>query len=104
MSPRPLPGGRSQAGEPEAAMLHSAIQPDIPLGSIALPGDPPSVVERPRAVHARLLETAAARRRRAAERRGCQRDEDAAYWIEVAPAAVAKAWAIRTRGGFAALP
>jgi hypothetical protein len=85
-------------------MFLSPIRPQAPLGYAVLPGDPPATVEHPRGVHARLLATAAARRRRALERRLCRRLEDAAYWLECAPVAVAKAAAIRCAGGFAVLP
>ena len=74
------------------------------LGSAVLPGDPPTAIERPRGLHARLLETAAARRRRALERRASDRLEDAAYWLECAPAALVKATSVRRARGFARLP
>ena len=50
-----------------------------------------------RADHARMLGHAATRRRAA-------RGEDRGYWIACAPAALAKAAAIRTASGFARLP
>ena len=85
-------------------MFLSPITASTLLGSAVLPGDPPAAVERPRGVHARLLETAAARRRRALERRGCARLEDAAYWLQCAPVALAKAVSVRRADGFAPLP
>lgn len=57
-----------------------------------------------RGEHARMLAIAAARRRRAAERMGLQRHEDAQYWKEVAPSAIGKARHWREFGGFAPLP
>ena len=85
-------------------MFLSSITAQTLLGSAVLPGDPPSVIERPRGVHARLLETAAARRRRALERRACERLEDAAYWLQCAPTAVLRAASVRRASGFALLP
>ena len=85
-------------------MFHSSIAPQAFLGSAVLPGDPPSMAPKPRGLHARLLETAAARRRRALERRSSQRHDDAAYWLQTAPMAVAKATAVRTQDGFSPLP
>lgn len=85
-------------------MFVSQIRAEVSLGPAVLPGDPPLSMERPRGVHARLLETAAARRRRAIERRASRRDEDAAYWIACAPVALAKAASIRGAGGFDPLP
>jgi len=57
-----------------------------------------------RGAHAHLLEVAAARRLRAAQRQIVQRFEDADYWKTVAPAALAKARNLRKAPGFAALP
>jgi hypothetical protein len=54
--------------------------------------------------HARMLTIAAARRLRAAERAAHQRAEDAGYWKEVAPFAVARAVVLRAQPGFARLP
>ena len=64
----------------------------------------PPVPTTPRGTHAHLLEVAAARRLRSAERRRACRPEDAIYWKAVAPAAVSKACALRVSDGFAALP
>lgn len=57
-----------------------------------------------RSTHAHLLEVAAARRLRALERAGAHRTEDADYWKAVAPAALAKARALREARIFATLP
>ena len=57
-----------------------------------------------RALHARLLANAAARRLRAIERRRALRDEDARYWLTAAPLAVAKASELRIMGALPALP
>ena len=55
-----------------------------------------------RAEHARLLTIAAARRRRAMDRRREDRADDAEYWIACAPAALSKASGLRR--GFPPLP
>jgi hypothetical protein len=57
-----------------------------------------------RSAHAHMLEVAAARRLRALERANAQRPEDADYWKAVAPAALAKARALREALSFPALP
>jgi hypothetical protein len=57
-----------------------------------------------RSSHAHMLDVAAARRLRAVERRRAQRQEDADYWKAVAPAALAKARALREDRSFAPLP
>lgn len=57
-----------------------------------------------RSAHAHMLEVAAARRLRALERAGAHRAEDAEYWKAVAPAALAKARALRETRSFAPLP
>ena len=57
-----------------------------------------------RSDHAHMLEVAAARRLRALERHNAHRDEDAEYWKAVAPAALAKARALREARSFAPLP
>ena len=62
------------------------------------------VQETARAAHAHMLEVAAARRLRAIERAGAHRTEDADYWKAVAPAALAKARALREARSFALLP
>ena len=58
----------------------------------------------PRALHARLLENAALRRRRGLERRLSNRTEDADYWLNAAPVAVRKACALREEKSFAPIP
>lgn len=58
----------------------------------------------PRALHARLLDNAAARRRRALERRRADRHEDARFWINAAPLAVTKASELRLMGALPAVP
>ena len=54
--------------------------------------------------HARFLDIAAARRRRAMERAAGQRHEDAVYWKAVAPAALARAKTARASASFYRLP
>jgi hypothetical protein len=54
--------------------------------------------------HARFLDIAAARRRRAMERAAGDRHEDADYWKAVAPAALARARNARASEGFYRLP
>lgn len=58
----------------------------------------------PRALHARLLANAAARRRRAHERARARREEDARYWKEACPRVLAHASALRETRSFAPLP
>ncbi len=67
----------------------------------AMPCEAPAPAARAygRADHARMM-AHAARRRSAASSRG----EDARYWKACAPAAVARAAAIRSERGFARLP
>jgi hypothetical protein len=55
-------------------------------------------------MHARLLENAALRRMRGAERLRSNRLEDADYWLHAAPVAVRKACALREEKSFAPLP
>lgn len=57
-----------------------------------------------RSAHAHMLEVAAARRLRAVERAHAHRNEDADYWKAVAPAALAKAKALREARSFTPLP
>lgn len=56
-----------------------------------------------RAEHAKLLTIAAARRLRSQERAGAGRQDDADYWKQVAPVALAKAASFRAQG-LAVLP
>jgi hypothetical protein len=51
-----------------------------------------------------MLAIAAARRLRAMERAGLDRNEDAAYWKAVAPSAIGKAHEWRMTDAFRALP
>jgi len=63
--------------------------------AVAVPGAP-AIHDLPsRALHARLLDNAAARRRRGQERLREHRLDDADYWIQAAPVAVRKACALR---------
>ncbi len=71
---------------------------------VATPFSPPIAEECPRALHARLLANAAARRLRAVERMNAHRDEDADYWLHAAPVAVERAIELRRGGLFPTLP
>ena len=88
-------------------MFVSIAHPQIrPMGAhaIATPGSPRVEEQSPRALHARLLANAAARRLRAAERAAAHRDDDADYWLHAAPVAVRRACALREDKSFAPLP
>ncbi len=85
------------------AIARPAVEPQGP-DAVAVPGSPAIPALPPRALHARLLENAALRRRRGLERRRSNRLEDADYWLHAAPVAVRKACALREQKGFAALP
>lgn len=88
-------------------MFISIIRSDIqPFGEdrVATPGSPPIAEECPRALHARLLSNAAARRKRAVERREALREEDYDYWMHAAPVAVERASELRCGGLFPRLP
>ena len=81
----------------QSSPLHFAAQavptrPEYPVQATA------------RSAHAHMLDVAAARRLRALERSNAQRTEDADYWKAVAPAALAKARALRETRSFAPLP
>jgi len=80
-----------------------AVEPQGP-DSVAVPGSPAIAELSPRALHARLLENAALRRMRGAERLRSNRLEDADYWLHAAPVAVRKACALREARSFAPLP
>jgi hypothetical protein len=85
------------------AIARPAVEPTGP-DAVAVPGSPAIFDLTPRALHARLLENAALRRRRGLERRRCNRLEDADYWLHAAPVAVRKACALREEKSFAPLP
>ena len=70
--------------------LESAPEPVAPLSA--------------RAQHARFLDIAAARRRRAMDRLALARFEDADYWKASAPAALTRAAQVRATSGFNPLP
>lgn len=80
-----------------------AVEPQGP-DPVAVPGSPAIAALSPRALHARLLENAALRRRRGAERLRSKRLEDADYWLHAAPVAVRRASALREDKSFAPLP
>lgn len=80
-----------------------AVEPQGP-DAVAVPGSPAIIELSPRALHARLLENAALRRMRGAERLRSNRLEDADYWLHAAPVAVRKASALREARSFAPLP
>ncbi|HEY1072838.1 hypothetical protein [Brevundimonas sp.] len=85
------------------AIARPAVEPQGP-DAVAVPGSPAIPRLSPRALHARLLDNAAARRRRGLERRLARRTEDAAYWISAAPMAVRKASELRRDTTFVELP
>lgn len=85
------------------AIARPAVEPIGP-DAVAVPGSPAIVELSPRALHARLLENAALRRLRGAERRRSNRKDDADYWLHAAPVAVRKACALREEKSFAPLP
>ena len=85
------------------AIARPAVEPQGP-DAVAVPGSPAITALSPRALHARLLENAALRRKRGAERRRSRRPDDADYWLNAAPAAIRKASALRRTRSFAGLP
>ena len=85
------------------AIARTAVEPLGP-DAVAVPGSPAITELSPRALHARLLENAALRRIRGAERLKSNRIEDADYWLHAAPVAVRKASALREEKSFAPLP
>lgn len=85
------------------AIARPAVEPKG-LDAVAVPGSPAIPHMTPRALHARLLDNAAARRLRGLERRQAKRIEDAAYWMAAAPMAVRKACDLRHDLDFAPLP
>ena len=80
-----------------------AVEPQGP-DTVAVPGSPAIVELSPRALHARLLENAALRRMRGAERLRSNRLADADYWLHAAPVAIRKACALSEARSFAPLP
>ncbi|WP_417232405.1 hypothetical protein [Brevundimonas sp.] len=86
------------------AIARPAVEPVGP-DPVAVPGSPTVAPLTPRALHARLLDNAAARRMRARERRLAHRDEDARYWLAATLTAVRKAGELRSEDrSFASLP
>jgi len=85
------------------SITHSDIRPFGP-DAVATPGAPRVDEPTPRAMHARLLANAAARRLRAIERAAAQRSDDADYWKAACPMVVAKAAALRSAMRFSPLP
>lgn len=86
------------------AIARPAVEPTGP-DAVAVPGSPAVAPLTSRALHARLLDNAAARRLRAQERRAAHRDEDARYWFAAAPMAIRKAGELRREDrSFAPLP
>jgi len=109
---RPDGPGRADSAHParrptKTLMFISITRPAVePIGpdAYATPGSPPIPEDSPRALHARLLANAAARRLRAVERRAAYRFEDADYWLHAAPAAVERACEMRAAGRLPRLP
>ncbi|WP_122464848.1 hypothetical protein [Brevundimonas lutea] len=85
------------------AIARPAVEPRDP-DAVAVPGSPAIPVLSPRALHARLLDNAAQRRRRGLERLACGRRDDADYWLGAAPVAVRRACSLREERSFAPLP
>ena len=85
------------------AIARPAVEPTGP-DAVAVPHAPAIHDLTARALHARLLENAAQRRRRGIERKRADRPEDANYWLHAAPVAVRKACALREDRSFAPLP
>ena len=85
------------------AITRPAVEP-TGADAVAVPFAPAVHELSPRALHARLLENAALRRRRGLERLRSNRAEDADYWLHAAPVAVRKACALREEQSFAPLP
>lgn len=85
------------------SVTHPEIRPKGP-DAAATPGSPSVAELRGRALHAKLLANAAARRLRAAERLSAHRDADADYWKAACPMVVAKAAALREERSFSPLP
>ena len=84
------------------AIARPAVEPQGP-DAVAVPGSPAVPLLKPRALHARLLDNAAMRRRRGWLRKQEHRAEDADYWLHAAAAAIGKADELR-RAQAALLP
>jgi hypothetical protein len=80
-----------------------AIRPRGP-DAVATPHSPRLTPDTARALHARLLGNASARRLRGIERRARERHEDAEYWLGGVGFAVSKARDLRLSGHLPALP
>ncbi|MEH6663887.1 MAG: hypothetical protein V7678_03470 [Brevundimonas sp.] len=85
------------------AIARPAVEPQGP-DAVAVPCAPAVPNDHPRALHARLMQNAALRRRRGLERRHAGRPDDAAYWLGAAPLALRKAAELRLGRRLAALP
>ena len=85
------------------AITRPAVEPRGP-DAVAVPGSPAIAELSPRALHAKLLSNAAARRLRGLERKQAQRFDDADYWLHAAPGAGKKASALRDDKSFLSLP
>lgn len=86
------------------AVSRAVVEPVGP-DPVAVPGSPAIAEVSPRALHARLLANAAARRLRGLERRQSHRDADADYWLHAAPVAIRKASELRLEDrSFAPIP
>lgn len=85
------------------AIARPAVEPQGP-DAVAVPGSAAIPALTPRALHARLLDNAALRRRRGLLRRQENRGDDAAYWLHAAAVAVARAADLRRAETTPALP
>jgi hypothetical protein len=102
---------RTPAPPPEKAVKPMLLGP-VPVQSSSwtsadarrLRAFAPEPRQTPRGRHAHLLEIAAARRKRSAQRAGEHRAEDAGYWKAVAPTAVYRAAELRADESFPPLP
>ena len=100
---KPADPSRNESLPMFMTIARPAVEPQGP-DTVAVPGSPAIAELSPRAMHARLLENAALRRIRGAERLRSNRMEDADYWLHAAPVAVRKACALREEKSFAPLP
>ena len=85
------------------AIARPAVEPKGP-DAVAVPYSPAVANDHPRALHARLMQNAALRRRRGLERKRAGRADDAAYWLGAAPMALRKAAELRRDCRLDALP